>query len=618
MTPPDDMLGSGRRRQRALVGVMIIVATVGVLVAVGLSALRLGGITTDLTSIRTSSDTVASSTREALLLEQMVTALGETTDGRAVAVQAGLLQRQLIVSIAAFPPDAAPARELRAVQQVLAAFPWEELPVTGGHDDPRRLAALDLVMGAERRINAVRVEQEKQFYLATTAALEGSRRSQLGLSALVGLVLALGVVGVTVVTRRSRSRIATAYDALKGEVGERRAAEDALRASEGRFRSLVQRASDLTVVTDAAGIVHYVSPAAETLLGHRPEDLLAPPPARARRAGPARGRRAGHRVPRRAARPRAHDRAAAVHARRAGPLGGGGLPEPVGRRRRGRARLERARRHRTAGAGGRAHAPGPPRPADRPGQPRAAARPAARGPGGARHGVGDPGRPRRLQERERHARPPGGRRAAALGRAAPARVRATRGHDGRLGGDEFAVVTHGGPELAQSVGRRIVETLRRPFGVAGHEVRIGASVGVASPATAANRPKTCCATPTSPCTRRRTRARAGSRCSSPPCACGRRSARACSRSWPARWSRAASRCTSSRSSTCAPPARRAWRRSRAGGARTARSCPPTCSCRSPRRPARSRRSGGSCCARPAAPCSTGARPCPATATSASR
>ena len=87
---------------------MIIVATVGVLVAVGLSALRLGGITTDLTSIRTSSDTVASSNREALLLEQMVTALGETTDGRAVAVQAGLLQRQLIVSIAAFPPDAAP------------------------------------------------------------------------------------------------------------------------------------------------------------------------------------------------------------------------------------------------------------------------------------------------------------------------------------------------------------------------------------------------------------------------------------------------------------------------------------------------------------------------------
>ena len=49
----------------------------------------------------------------------------------------------------------------------------------------------------------------------------------------------------------------------------------------------------------------------------------------------------------------------------------------------------------------------------------------------------------------------------------------------RLGGDEFAVLTDGGPEVAQTVGRRIVEALRRPFGVAGHEVRIGASVGVA-------------------------------------------------------------------------------------------------------------------------------------------
>lgn len=85
------------------------------MVAVGLTALRLGSITTDLTSIETSSDTVASANREALLLEQMVT------------------------------------------------------------------------------------------------ALDDSRRSRLGLSALVGLVLALGVAGVTIVTRRSRSRIAVAY-----------------------------------------------------------------------------------------------------------------------------------------------------------------------------------------------------------------------------------------------------------------------------------------------------------------------------------------------------------------------------------------------------------------------
>ena len=481
MTPPDDVLGSGRRgRQRALVGVLIIVATVGVLVAVGLSALRLGGITTDLTSIRTSSDTVASSNREALLLEQMVTALGETTDGRAVAVQAGLLQRQLIVSIAAFPPDAAPARELRAVQQVLAAFPWDELPAAGGHDDPRRLSALDLVMGAERRINAVRVEQEKQFYLATTAALEGSRRSQLGLSALVGLVLALGVVGVTVVTRRSRSRITTAYDALKGEVGERRAAEDALRASEGRFRSLVQRASDLTVVTDAVGIVHYVSPAAETLLGHRPEDLLHLPllvhvePDQRAGVGQAIAFLAEQpglvhtielRLCTRDGRVRSVE---AVCQNLLADADVGGLVwngRDVTERRALEDELTHQANHDPlTGLANRVLL------LDR-----------LRGALAGRDTVSvilvDLDGFKNVNDTLGH---PAGDEL--LRSAAQRLLGCVRPEDttARLGGDEFAVVTHGGPELAQSVGRRIVESLRRPFGVAGHEVRIGASVGVAS------------------------------------------------------------------------------------------------------------------------------------------
>ena len=90
-------------------------------------------------------------------------------------------------------------------------------------------------------------------------------------------MLGLGILGVVVVTRRSRSDIARAYDELKSEVAERRAAEEALRKSEGRFRSLVQRASDLTVVTDEAGVITYVSPAAEALLGYRPADLLDRP-----------------------------------------------------------------------------------------------------------------------------------------------------------------------------------------------------------------------------------------------------------------------------------------------------------------------------------------------------
>jgi diguanylate cyclase (GGDEF)-like protein/PAS domain S-box-containing protein len=478
MTGTDDQRRPGRRgRQRALVGVMIVV-TAGVVVAVGVGALRLGGLTTDLTSIRTRSDTVASANRDALLLEQMVTALGETTNGPAVAVQAGLLRRQLIVSVAAFPSDGAPARELQDVQQTLAAFPWDALPARGGHDDPRRLSALELITGAERRINAVRVEQEKQFYLATTAALDGSRRSQLGLAALVGLVLALGVAGVTVVTRRSRSRIAVAYDALKGEVGERRAAEDALRASEGRFRSLVQRASDLTVVTDASGIVRYVSPAAETLLGHHPDELLDLPllvfVEPDQRAG------VGQAIEFLAAQPglvhtielrlcTRDGRVRSVEAVCQNLLADTDVAGLVwnGRDVTDRRALEdeltrQAHQDPLTGLANRVLL------LDR-----------LRDALATGHAVSvvliDLDGFKNVNDTLGHLAGDELLRSAAQRLLACVRAEDTTA---RLGGDEFAVVTRSGPEAAQAAGRRIVEALRRPFGVAAHEVRIGASVGV--------------------------------------------------------------------------------------------------------------------------------------------
>jgi PAS domain S-box-containing protein len=54
----------------------------------------------------------------------------------------------------------------------------------------------------------------------------------------------------------------------------RRQAEAELRASEARFRALVQNSSDITVVLDAAGRRTYVSPASERLLGFPASDLL--------------------------------------------------------------------------------------------------------------------------------------------------------------------------------------------------------------------------------------------------------------------------------------------------------------------------------------------------------
>jgi diguanylate cyclase (GGDEF)-like protein/PAS domain S-box-containing protein len=201
--------------------------------------------------------------REALIMLQLTTALGETSTPADVALHRGLLGRQLNVSAASFPPDAAEVREIQEIKAAVARFPWARLPRVGGHDDPLRLSAMALSRQVEQRVNALFGAEEQQFYSATIEALHANQRSQVGLGVLVALVLGLGAAAVLVISRRSRSDIAHAYQAL--------------RASEGRFRSLVQRASDLTVVTDRTGVVSYISPAAESLLGVPPDDLLHAP-----------------------------------------------------------------------------------------------------------------------------------------------------------------------------------------------------------------------------------------------------------------------------------------------------------------------------------------------------
>ena len=58
------------------------------------------------------------------------------------------------------------------------------------------------------------------------------------------------------------------------DVTEGRRAEDALRASEERFRSLVQNASDIIVVLDGEGTILYESPAVGRILGFAPEERV--------------------------------------------------------------------------------------------------------------------------------------------------------------------------------------------------------------------------------------------------------------------------------------------------------------------------------------------------------
>lgn len=61
---------------------------------------------------------------------------------------------------------------------------------------------------------------------------------------------------------------------LREETMARQEAVDALLASESRFRSLVEYASDIITLLDADGTVRYESPAVRSVLGYSPDELM--------------------------------------------------------------------------------------------------------------------------------------------------------------------------------------------------------------------------------------------------------------------------------------------------------------------------------------------------------
>jgi diguanylate cyclase (GGDEF)-like protein/PAS domain S-box-containing protein len=261
-------------RPRVLVAavVAVLVTTVGLIIAY---SVLLDGMSRQVEQAQARSANLSNADRETQQLLQAVTKL-PAGDPDEIALRRGVASRQILVSSASFDAGDPQIRELQDVRAQLGAFPWDRLAADLGNDSLRRQAMV-LVAQSEKRINLLRSEQEKHFYAVTRASLAANQHGQLALATLVTLVLGLGIAGITVVLGRSRTDVARAYAALKGEVAERQVAEKALRASEGRFRSLVQRASDLTIVTDDRGVVTYVSPAVEPVIGHRPKDVLDMP-----------------------------------------------------------------------------------------------------------------------------------------------------------------------------------------------------------------------------------------------------------------------------------------------------------------------------------------------------
>jgi PAS domain S-box-containing protein len=61
---------------------------------------------------------------------------------------------------------------------------------------------------------------------------------------------------------------------LSFEKAERKRVEDNLRRSEEYYRSLIENALDVVTIIDAGGIIRYLSPSAERVLGYKPEEVI--------------------------------------------------------------------------------------------------------------------------------------------------------------------------------------------------------------------------------------------------------------------------------------------------------------------------------------------------------
>jgi diguanylate cyclase (GGDEF)-like protein/PAS domain S-box-containing protein len=216
--------------------------------------------------------------REALLLNVKIEELPATHDLRGTQVRRALLGNQLYLMEGLGDDDPMVATTLTGLDRDLEQI---DAALARAKKDPSQAsleAETERMRPAIRRVT-VRVKQlydakEQEFFGALSGTLNARRSSERLLVGLSGLVLIVGLALALSLRQRVRKDFARAYQALTAEVEERKAAERALRASEERFRSLVQNSSDVISIVDADGSVRYHSESVRRVLGYDPAELV--------------------------------------------------------------------------------------------------------------------------------------------------------------------------------------------------------------------------------------------------------------------------------------------------------------------------------------------------------
>jgi diguanylate cyclase (GGDEF)-like protein/PAS domain S-box-containing protein len=215
--------------------------------------------------------------REVLPLNVKVEELPASGDLKGVQVRRALLGNQLFLLQGLGNDDPLVATTLQAVDDDLRPV---DRGIARAKATPSRAAyraEVTRMRPSLRRLNLHVKElydkEEQRFFGALSGALDARGSSERLLVGFSGMVLLVAVALVLSLRQRVRSDFDRAWRTLTAEVEERKAAEAALRASEERFRSLVQNSSDVITILDAERLIRYQSESVTRVLGYEPAEL---------------------------------------------------------------------------------------------------------------------------------------------------------------------------------------------------------------------------------------------------------------------------------------------------------------------------------------------------------
>ena len=205
---------SWRRAGSALLVLVVIGATAGILLVALRTGALLGRMTTDVATAQRRATDLANSQRSALQLERAVAVLEPGGDTSDVQLQSGLLSRQLEVSRTQFPAGSGQRHELAELRTAVDGFPWAGLADAAG-TSATATSARSLASYVDIRVKGLYSEQETYFYQATVESLRAKRQSQYASAGLVSLAVVLGVCWVLLLKRRTRTDLARANARLR-------------------------------------------------------------------------------------------------------------------------------------------------------------------------------------------------------------------------------------------------------------------------------------------------------------------------------------------------------------------------------------------------------------------